>query len=529
MATSRSTRRPTRPGAWTTSSTTTATTRASPRASAALLALPSHQKRVNILQESEALIPRFPKEVERIRRQMAAYTSQGFDLANEAAQPITLPSSHTHSHLPDARLILRAHHPLNALHSTLWWEQLANLDYFSRDQLSFGYVTARFPSSLPLSFFPFQLLGQLFDTRPGLVESSSPSVHLSLMINSTLPFHPSKVLSATFIQYGQYASRTLRGDMVGHFLGKIAASHFVSFNTFLLSASDGADVSLSMLPRQPGTFCILVKGNQLSSRSVRRLVESCHRGRGLFIWDLLDHHRFFEDPAPFLRAQPDYWMITSSGAREFLTSHGVSPRRLISLPHHHTNFLTGISPRKSFRSHPIVCSHDSPRNRMDVADEHYLRSHLAAMGHQFVHIPSSDHFVQNQSSETMWGQNELHATLQACGLSIIWPSQSETNTPFMPNTRLVNWWSHGVPTLMPSHHQAYRDVCQSSANPRFCMELSASSLFQVVTLLNRLVSDDAYYHLVSQFILNESKRYHPQSLSEQLFYYLSNISSFNEI
>ena len=71
-----------------------------------------------------------------------------------------------------------------------------------------------------------------------------------------------------------------------------------------------------------------------------------------------------------------------------------------------------------------------------------------AISLSYITLQLLQHCADADTHHPLWAQDVYHTAVDDVDIAIIWPQDhGDLETYFKPVTRLVYWWSHGVPVI----------------------------------------------------------------------------------
>ncbi|KAI9023423.1 hypothetical protein DFJ74DRAFT_669041 [Hyaloraphidium curvatum] len=251
-----------------------------------------------------------------------------------------------------------------------------------------------------------------------------------------------------------YGSTVMRGHMVAESLSRLGIPARVAFENDH-SVWEG---------NLRGTACVFLK------RALReQLAHMCRGKGGAVVHDALD-------ALPWYQEQGAKWadavLANSAAHAAWLRTKGAREARVAW--HHHSNVF-GVR-RDPGRPVKTVCFTGSPLNALQPAKEAALSAEARKHGleYRFLPVPLEVESGEPGPPDDPYKQLVALRPLAGCDAGLIWPRDEDVFTlKLRPVTRLVTWWSVGVPTVF-FPYAPYMEVSEGMP-----VRLAASSVEEV--------------------------------------------------
>lgn len=291
----------------------------------------------------------------------------------------------------------------------------------------------------------------------------------------------------------KWGSAIMRGNMtvdklreMGHDASLVSATAFLA-DAARTNTSDGQrTLSDGSLP----CVCVCVKFCD------EKVIAACRARGAAVMWDMLDVE--LKHTRPAITQSVDLVVANSRTHAALLASPKHAARSVHIVYHHHSNVF-GLSAEPAWPpSHaPMkLCFTASPTNMLEPSDEHEIKAAAEAAGFTFVNIPVGGKAAAFAPAPKVdasvvvdpYKQKRILLPLVTqCDAAIIWPRNRTDffTVNYRPVTRLVTWWSLGIPTVV-FPYAAYKDMMDMlpSTMPR----LYASNVSEVRRALTWLAN-----------------------------------------
>ncbi len=305
-----------------------------------------------------------------------------------------------------------------------------------------------------------------------------------------------------FVMWWGSASSYLRGTMMAERLSDALAATGV--DNASVSAVSGFEFAQRATPVD---YCICVKW------CVDPAPQHCRRRGGVMIHDVLDNEDAWRR-ALRNESSADVHIVSSRTQQQMVAWAG-SCAALI--PHHHTNEFGIVHPDPSrpVRTVGVLASQDNfpPAALLDAARDacRQLGVELELRTAPSGVVTRLERASQLEADAGLTEQRRHHEALRGIDVALVWPREEASfyHAALRPSTRLVTWWSHGVPAVF-YEHENYMALASAAAVPTHARDAA-----RVSELLRLLIGGPALRRELAATQRHFALWFTPRAIAEQ--------------
>lgn len=244
-------------------------------------------------------------------------------------------------------------------------------------------------------------------------------------------------------------------------------------------------------------ICVIVK----YPFNFERTAYECRTRLGAtLMWDTLDLPSQLDEVVAHASVV-DAWLVANTYVRDAFLRRGA--RAVHILPHHHTNFKHVHNECRRDEPIRVAAFIGSPDNALREEQLAFLTSALWTQQAIRFRVITSRDPSKNAS------QDRYHEHLDDVDVAVIWPNRHDEFTlKYRPVTRLVHWWSHGVPVVYyptPSYREA--------ATPAIASLCAARTLDALLARIRHLSTTPALRCRLAADVLRRSEAYNASAIA----------------
>lgn len=300
-------------------------------------------------------------------------------------------------------------------------------------------------------------------------------------------------LNFAFFMSSQVGSQLIRGFMTSDFIR--AAGHS-SVSILAKRGAGNPDPLREFRACNRVDVCVFIKWD---SRAFPTLVAECKkRGAGVFI-DYMDYCQTHQkNVAHFWPTAVDGFIVQSKYQEVFFREINFTKSVAIYHPHTNLDFLQNTVDRP-----PSVVGYTGHWRNLGASNKEVfdaVQSWGESRGVVFKSIDYTSYKGRGSGRGDIYKQRIYHVAVEGVDIAIVWPSAIiDREVFFKPVTRLVYWWSHGIPTIFyPT--QSYAEISLALGYP-----LAARTTEEVLQWMEKLVESSEFRKTVSKIGIEGAK------------------------
>ncbi|KAK3282849.1 hypothetical protein CYMTET_9434 [Cymbomonas tetramitiformis] len=317
-------------------------------------------------------------------------------------------------------------------------------------------------------------------------------------------------LNFAFFMSSQVGSQLIRGFMTSDFIR--AAGHS-SVSILAKRGAGNPDPLREFRACNRVDVCVFIKWD---SRAFPTLVAECKkRGAGVFI-DYMDYCQTHQkNVAHFWPTAVDGFIVQSKYQEVFFRE--INFTKSVAIYHPHTNL---DSLQNTVDRPPSVVGYTGHWRNLGASNKEVfdaVQSWGESRGVVFKSIDYTAYKGRGSGRGDIYKQRIYHVAVEGVDIAIVWPSAIiDREVFFKPVTRLVYWWSHGIPTIFyPT--QSYAEISLALGYP-----LAARTTEEVLQWMEKLVESSEFRQTVSKIGIEGAKLFGMEGSAGQ---YLSAFSA----